>query len=1020
MTPNETLVIGIAVMISAMMICALIAAYSWRQRSTASGLYFMLLMAAVAFYALAAAFELGSTTLAAKVAWSKISYLGIVSLGPLWLLFALCYSQRQSWITRPRLIALWLIPLATLILVASNDRHLLVWNSFTPVSAAPGAPILYGHGPAFWIHTAYVYLLILSGSILLIQSAVNLNELYRRQVGALVAAAIVPWFGNILYIFNQNPWPGLDLTPVGFTLSGIFIWWGIFRFHILDLSPLAREALFKHIGAGILVLDLQSRVIDLNPLAKRWFQQDQEIIGQDIVDLLHMEDARGSLEQTQESHSQIEMGAGDQRRIYDLTISPLRDSLGRLQGRVVLLYDMTHERNLLDAEHQHRRQMELLLEITTAALSSTDLGQLLQILADKLGELFGAEGAYLTLWDEDRQRAIPSAASGSMRSTFQSLLPEPGEQTMTKSVLEAEQALAVENVDNSPYISHRLAALLSARSMLAIPLITSGRKLGAAMISFSQYHHFDQVEIALAQLAAGQIALALARTQLYEAENQRADQLSALQSVSQAVLSSLDLKQIFQTVVDVLHRTFGYQLVSIYRLRGERLFLGAQIAYPLEKVYWEVPISNGILGRTVRTRQTQFIQDVTTDSDFLSAADGIESEICVPLLKGDQVLGTLNVESMSQRPLTEMDKALLITFADQVVVAIENARIFAELHRRVEIERLLLSAASDFAAGLDLEAIYQAIVHHMIHALDVDGCIVLQWQPASDQMTVCLSQRTSAPHSSADALAGDFALSDYPALEKALTSHAAQALSREASATTPDERKLLEICQAEALLVSRLAGSHAGKAFGIVMLCRDIGRERFSNDELELAHSLAAQASVAIENALLYSETQQLAIVDELTGLYNRRGFFELGRHEWERANRSNRALTAFFIDIDHFKRFNDLFSYQVGDAVLRLVADCLRSKSRLMDLIGRYGGEEFVILLPETELFEAEEVAERLRSAIEMIHVSTEYGNAGITVSIGVAQKTPDVTDMESLLDRAGRSLHESKKLGRNRISIA
>ncbi|MFN2235283.1 MAG: diguanylate cyclase, partial [Anaerolineales bacterium] len=210
------------------------------------------------------------------------------------------------------------------------------------------------------------------------------------------------------------------------------------------------------------------------------------------------------------------------------------------------------------------------------------------------------------------------------------------------------------------------------------------------------------------------------------------------------------------------------------------------------------------------------------------------------------------------------------------------------------------------------------------------------------------------------------------------------------------------------------------QVFGIVELYGKAGYVAFTEEEIELAESLVAQAASAIENARLYSEVQRLAIIDELTGLYNRRGFFEIGEREWARANRLERPLAALFLDIDHFKQFNDTYSYAVGDQVLRLLADCLRDNLRKVDIAGRYGGEEFVVLLPETGMIVAKDVAERLRIAVNSTRVTSDFEDLSITVSVGVCQKTPDLTDLDSLISRAGEALKHAKNLGRNQVIIS
>ncbi|MDP3046905.1 MAG: GGDEF domain-containing protein [Chloroflexota bacterium] len=177
-------------------------------------------------------------------------------------------------------------------------------------------------------------------------------------------------------------------------------------------------------------------------------------------------------------------------------------------------------------------------------------------------------------------------------------------------------------------------------------------------------------------------------------------------------------------------------------------------------------------------------------------------------------------------------------------------------------------------------------------------------------------------------------------------------------------------------------------------------------------------AAIALENARLYAEVQQLAVVNELTGLYNRRGLVQFGEREFTRSARFARPLSALMIDLDHFKTVNDTYGHAAGDRVLRQVADCLRSKARSVDILARYGGEELLLLLPEADLAQATQVAERLRLVIERTSVLVDGEQVRVTASAGVAALTSDTPDLASLIARADSAVYQAKQAGRNRVS--
>jgi diguanylate cyclase (GGDEF)-like protein len=210
------------------------------------------------------------------------------------------------------------------------------------------------------------------------------------------------------------------------------------------------------------------------------------------------------------------------------------------------------------------------------------------------------------------------------------------------------------------------------------------------------------------------------------------------------------------------------------------------------------------------------------------------------------------------------------------------------------------------------------------------------------------------------------------------------------------------------------------KAIG-AMAIQSYKPNAYTDDQIGLLETIAVQAAIAIGNARLYAEVQRLAIIDELTDLYNYRGLIALGAREVERARRFTRPLSALFFDIDRFKELNDHYSHATGNLVLQAIAQCCQSTMRSVDLVARYGGDEFVVLLPETDPATAQEVANRLNREIAALHIPTEHGELGVTVSIGVTELDEDIKDIFALVDRANQGEHQAKETGGNRsVAIA
>jgi len=195
--------------------------------------------------------------------------------------------------------------------------------------------------------------------------------------------------------------------------------------------------------------------------------------------------------------------------------------------------------------------------------------------------------------------------------------------------------------------------------------------------------------------------------------------------------------------------------------------------------------------------------------------------------------------------------------------------------------------------------------------------------------------------------------------------------------------------------------------------------DAFDDEDIALAKAIGEQIGMAVERAKLFEEISQLAITDDLTGLYNSRHLKRVLGEESKRSIRYGRSFSFIMLDIDFFKKINDTYGHLFGDEILKETASLIKGCLRSMDILARYGGEEFAILLPETDLESALQTAERIRMAVENHDFTSPDGNpVRVTVSQGVTSfPAPDVRDRSDIVAKADAALYEAKESGRNLV---
>lgn len=559
-------------------------------------------------------------------------------------------------------------------------------------------------------------------------------------------------------------------------------------------------------------------------------------------------------------------------------------------------------------------------------------------------------------------------------------------------------------------------------SMIYVPISDSRGICGALNL----YYRFppnrlvpEEKELLSAFARCCGIAIENARSHQDTAE--RMEESSTLYDVGRRLISTLDIGEILDEVLQVAQDRFDYPNCSVLLLddTGEELYIKTARGYPKDLSQRVTPrVGEGVTGWVAKTGQPLLVPDVRKDPRYISGMKGARSELCVPMKIGNRIIGVLDAESKEPDGFTDRDVRILSSLALQASLVIDNARLYQGLERRVRELDLLNQIANYISAGLSFEETLNHIADGIKKLIDYhSGRIYLVDRSRQVLVPTVIRYETKEypyPYT-------QFVKKIEMKMGEGLTGWVAQTGQPVVVGDAEHHPRVKHIPGApyrdESLLAVPLVSD--GKVMGVIALAK-LGLNQFGPNELRLLTILANQAAIAIENARLYEETKHLTNIDPLTGLYNSRYFYDTLEKEIAKAHRYGGIVSLVMMDVDNFKWCNDNFGHQVGDAVLSELGQILLGLSRKADTAVRYGGEEFAIILPHTPRKGAVTQAERIRSKVETYPFY--FGEAAlkdrITITAGVAACPEDGKAPKTLLHSADMALYQAKAAGKNKVA--
>ena len=612
-------------------------------------------------------FEIGLSDLGDKVFWSKVQYLGIVTVPTAWFVFAMVYTGRERWIQRRTIALLSILPLFTLTLVWTNGLHGLIWER--TAIGPDGTFLALDYGPCFWINVAYSYSMVLLGAGLIISGMSRAVHLYRRQSLALLAAAVLPLLGNAFYVLDLGPLPNLDLTPFAFLLSAGIFFLALFRYRLLDVVPIARDAIVHGMKDGVLVVDLQDRIVDLNPAAQRILGlAPKGTVGKDFLQSM-----KGKMDLPEDYRDRRDLGElctedGNEQRCYEAELSPLESSKGNRAGYLMTLHDITDRRRSEEEVRKLNEDLEQRVEERTSQLVELVAG-----LQESERNVRRSEERFRSLVQNASDIITVLEVDGAISYESPSI-----EQVMGYKPEDLLDGNAFEYIhpEDRDRVQEFFAERLRSNDMEPLPIEFRFRHADGT------WRYLEAIGTDLTQSSGiGGVVVnsrdITGRKQVEDSLRQSLDMLLAVYRTGQILNSTLEPEEVGTRVLEIMQRVANLTSAVIAR-EDEYGDLRVWRSVDIEDLWVKARFSEEAENARSAAFESQAYQSFQLRSPD---SERVLNGLCLPLRTRERIIGVL--EAYGTEDLTRQETlGILSSLAAQTAGAMENARLYQDLAER--------------------------------------------------------------------------------------------------------------------------------------------------------------------------------------------------------------------------------------------------------------------------------------------------------------------------------------------------
>jgi diguanylate cyclase (GGDEF)-like protein len=615
----------------------------------------------------------------------------------------------------------------------------------------------------------------------------------------------------------------------------------------------------------------------------------------------------------------------------------------------------------------------------------------------------GAENCHLALYDAETDELIARRPryGAAARSIPQYRFPI-AQAPASAHVVRSGQPYLSNDPGNDPLYDASVKER-GVHSVLTIPVRREGPVLGL-LYALNKPGGFTEEDVRVLTVVAAAAAVTIENVRLYVEERDRRVLSESLREVSRALVGTLSEQAALSTVLDQMWQVVPYQAAVAVVLEGRVLRVAAaRGSDPAGEMSLD---QAGDLRAAFLGRKTVVLTDAGARLPRLGLRGLAGRALGAPLLAPDEVRGAIVVVFEPEHVHAPGDERVVTAFAEHAALFLEAGALLRKERqaraRAISVARITRMAA----ARHEPESLLEAVAPELLSASGADR-VILYLRPTRGPGLTPVAWEGTTPEEE-ERMAGQ-ALEPASSLLAPLLK--AQTVLFQDEAQPPPEH-LHPFTEAASLLLVPLAVRD--QLLGAVSLVSTARYEHFDAAAIEFLGDVAQQVALGVENARLFLALSQMASTDELTQLANRRRFTEAFRRELGRARRTGLPLSLILVDVDHLKKVNDTYGHPSGDAAIRHVASALREGRRDTDVVARFGGEEFVLLLPGTDHLGATRAAERVRVRLSESLLETV---GQVTASMGVATWPRDGATEEKLVWVADQRLYTAKEGGRNRV---